>query len=148
MPRIILGIFLLTVWIYGVIDCVRTDRSRMPGRVAKPLWFVFVLFVPAIGSAVWILVHLLKNDKAVFDSMPGFSRRSPEPRGPVAPDDDPEFLARLDAQRRRREYEERRRMEQEAGEEKNDGENHTDPHSPRRDDDDDHDGGGLYGSVR
>ena len=44
-----------------------------------------------------------------------FSSKEPTHASPVAPDDDPEFLARLDAQNRRRAYEQRKAHEEHTG---------------------------------
>lgn len=103
MPRVALAIFVIAIWIYAFIDCARTDRSKMPGRLPKGIWLVMTA-IPVIGSVLWIGFSL----RARFAGTGGyltFGRPRPESDGPIAPDDDPEFLARLDAQNRFHEWE-------------------------------------------
>ena len=82
------------------------EYSRGP----KWAWVLVILFVPVFGLALWYV----------------FGRSSFRPRedsGPVAPDDDPEFLRRIaddvEAEKRRRKHaedaEERRRAESGTG---------------------------------
>lgn len=101
--------------LYACIDCGRTPRDAMPGRLAKPLWFVVIILVPlGLGAIAWIVVKGAQQaeDAERLGRAPG-SRggsgeaaqrgpRRPRPTGPVAPDDDPAFLAQLDQQARAR----------------------------------------------
>jgi hypothetical protein len=72
----------------------------------------FLLYLAVIGVAVYLLIALIQSRGRRSDGPPsGGSARpgpGPRPRGPVAPDDDPVFLAELD--RRRREAERRARQ--------------------------------------
>ncbi|WP_062517020.1 PLD nuclease N-terminal domain-containing protein [Demequina gelatinilytica] len=77
--------------IYTLSD-VWQRPEREPYSVTKGLWTAMILFLPFVGALAWIVVKLLR---------PGGGR--PDPRkGPIAPDDDPEYLAWLREQSRRK----------------------------------------------
>jgi hypothetical protein len=88
--------------IYAVVDCALFDRLRIRG-LPRGWWIVVILLVPLIGAVLWFVIG---RGRA------GRGARSGATRGaPVAPDDDSDFLKRLD---RDAEQEERiRRLEQE-----------------------------------
>ncbi|WP_349827261.1 PLD nuclease N-terminal domain-containing protein [Brevibacterium litoralis] len=100
MPRILIGgiVLLVAITLFGVFDCLTRDRTYIK-VMPKPAWVLVILFVPVIGLVLWYLFG-----RSSFPG--GGTRRS----GPTAPDDDPEFLARLAEQR---EAEERRRRREE-----------------------------------
>jgi hypothetical protein len=72
-----------------------SDEHRRRG-VPTPVWLLIVL-VPVLGGVLWLVMSR---------GAPSAGQRGPA-RGPVAPDDDPEFLRRLDLERRRREQQAR-----------------------------------------
>lgn len=77
--------------VYALIDCARTapgDVKAMP----KPLWLAVILLLSPIGPVAWLLAGRGRG--------PAQSTR-PKPSGPIAPDDDPEFLRELDRRTRR-----------------------------------------------
>ncbi len=84
--------------VYCVFDVLGSDARRRR-ELPAVLWVLVVVVLPVVGGVIWLLV----------------SRNAPHGpagragRGPVAPDDDPEFLFRLDQERRRREQREGRR---------------------------------------
>ncbi|MDP9806672.1 hypothetical protein J2S70_001254 [Trueperella bonasi] len=140
MARVIPIIIGVALIIYAFIDAARTDSSKMPARISKPVWLLLIAIVPVIGALIWLFFkyqHVLKSDYRTTGGTP--FGRSKKPSGPVAPDDDPEFLARLEARNRRRAYEQRRREEE-----------GLDPVDDGKEDDkandDERDEGGLYGS--
>jgi len=102
---VVLGVALI---IYAFIDCVRTPPRLMPPGLPKPVWLLVIALVPLIGALAWLLVSRLPAQG---------TSRGRRPR-PVAPDDDPEFLANLDWQARKAHYERlRREREQREAEE-------------------------------
>ncbi|XCB30751.1 PLD nuclease N-terminal domain-containing protein [Arcanobacterium hippocoleae] len=115
MPRILLVLILLAMTIYSLIDCARTDESAMPARIKKPIWIAAIIIVPILGPALWLIFKtqkMLKTDSGFGTAnIPGKLRKhgNSEPSGPLAPDDDPDFLSRLEAQNRRRQYEQKKR---------------------------------------
>ncbi len=112
MARIVPIVLAVALWIYAIIDCARTDRSLMPGRLSKGAWLALVIVLPVIGSALWLwLSWQIKHPAGTgsgtvsTDSLFQRNRQAQRPSGPVAPDDDPEFLRRLEAQNRFNEWE-------------------------------------------
>lgn len=106
MPRVILAITIIAIWIYGIIDCARSPKDSMPGRLPKSVWIV-VTFIPVVGALLWLILSWpIKHPNGFGTIEVGRGRpRKPEPDGPIAPDDDPEFLAKLDARNRFAEWE-------------------------------------------
>ncbi len=112
MARIVPIVLAVALWIYAIIDCARTDRSLMPGRLSKGAWLALVIVLPVLGSALWLwlswqIKHPSSGRSGTVSTDSLFQRnRGPQrPSGPVAPDDDPEFLRRLEAQNRFKEWE-------------------------------------------
>ena len=110
MARIALVVAMLAVTIYAAADWHRTPEDEMPGKIAKPIWLFIILFtatIAAIGPIAWLVLRWVARAEKKQ------ARQSEPPARPCAPDDDPDFLFRLerDIQRKRRE-EERRKPEQ------------------------------------
>lgn len=135
-----MALVIVALSIYALIDAIKTDSSSTPGRISKPIWIVFIAIVPILGPLGWLL---MKNQDLFKSSNPlnsqvadrGWFTKKDAPRGPVAPDDDPDFLARLEAQNRRRAYEQKRAEEDPEYKAK----------SEQEDDDEGDDSRGLYG---
>ncbi len=110
MARILFFVAMLALTIYAAADWHRTPEDEMPGKLPKPIWLLIILFtatIAAIGPIVWLALRWVSRAEKK-------QTRAPKaPQRPTAPDDDPEFLFRLerDIQRKRRE-EERRKREQ------------------------------------
>lgn len=81
MARVLPVIVLLALTIYAVVDLVQTDDSEVP-MMPKWMWAVMVIFLPAVGPVVWIV-------------MGRFGLLIPKQRHEVPPDDDEEWLHRL-----------------------------------------------------
>jgi hypothetical protein len=118
MGRLFPVILLVAVIVYAFIDCVRTPGDRMPAGIPKLLWLVLIVVFPGLGALAWIVISRIARAEASRQTgsrpRPGLwsaepTRGTPLRNGPVAPDDDPEFLARLEAERRRAERERRAR---------------------------------------
>ncbi len=97
-------VLLLALVIYALVDCVRHDDDEMPVGLPKAIWVILIIVFPAAGAAAWLVVSRV-NRKAQQAASPGSASRGvppvrPAPRRgvsrPVAPDDDPEFLASLE----------------------------------------------------
>nr|WP_210768033.1 PLD nuclease N-terminal domain-containing protein [Cellulomonas humilata] len=81
--------------VYCAFDVIRSTAEERLG-VHPALWVLLILFVPLLGAVVWLAVRWSRRTAAA--GSPGAPRQS---RRPTAPDDDPEFLWRLDEDRRR-----------------------------------------------
>lgn len=102
MPRFLFGLIVAAVIfiVYAVIDCALTDTYRVRG-VPKAVWILVILFIPVIGGLLWFIIGR------------GRAKQQQRARG-LGPDDDPDFLSKLKADRER---EERiRRLEQKLSE--------------------------------
>jgi hypothetical protein len=130
----IVSLAALALWIFCLIDVITTDESLVR-NLSKTWWIVIVLFFSVIGSIIWLVAGRPQNRTVDLPyrgnkgfqsdrSSSGYSR-APRP-APVAPDDDPVFLAQVkrqaqedarlastwDEDLRRREDELRRREEE------------------------------------
>lgn len=98
----LVGILLLALWAYCIFDVISTDESLMR-NMPKILWLVVVIVLPTVGSVAWLLLGrpegagLRPGDTSTYRA-PKAPRLGPTP---VAPDDDPAFLARLDDETKR-----------------------------------------------
>ena len=81
------------VWVaftvFTVVDVALIERNRIRG-LPKPGWIVLIILVPIVGGVLWLVVGRIRAGEAAV----GSARR-----GPVAPDDDPDFLRRLNREK-------------------------------------------------
>ncbi len=89
MLRVVVVVAVLVVFVYGLIDVIRTDARQTKG-ISKPAWIIVQVVLPVIGAILWFLIGRPK----------GTGRAPATYRQPVAPDDDPEFLRNLELRRR------------------------------------------------
>lgn len=75
--------------VFALIDLSRSTAEERAGL--RPLWWVLVVLVPVLGPVVWILVSRSQR-----------RGHAPRPSAPRAPDDDPDFLWRIEQEQRRR----------------------------------------------
>ncbi|WP_034274137.1 PLD nuclease N-terminal domain-containing protein [Haloechinothrix halophila] len=57
MPVLGLGavsLFLLALWLYCIYNVITTDESGCR-NLPKVLWLVIVIFVPTVGSIMWLI---------------------------------------------------------------------------------------------
>jgi len=84
MPKLLigLGLALVILTVYTLVDCAVVDRKRIRG-LPRWVWFFVIVLVPLIGPLLWLLV--------------GHGRSTPTNRTvrSVAPDDDLDFLRSL-----------------------------------------------------
>ncbi|ROR72332.1 PLD nuclease N-terminal domain-containing protein [Bogoriella caseilytica] len=118
----LLPVFLaVAIWVYALVDCARTPEDEMPYRVPKVVWIILVVVFPFVGAVAWIIVSRVARSQngggsGVWSSGPPKPGRPSAPSGPRAPDDDPEFLFRIEQRRRREAAAERRRQAEKRGE--------------------------------
>lgn len=97
--RNLLVLALLGLAIYCLFDIVRSTRDERLG-IHPLLWIAVVLLIPLVGSLVWLAVRWSRRT-AYADLSDAPSTRRPGRLRSSAPDDDPDFLRRLDEERRR-----------------------------------------------
>lgn len=104
MVRVVAVVFLLVVYVYGVVDVIRTHRSAVRS-ISKPAWIVVTVILPLLGAVLW------------FALGKPYARLAPPSQAythPTAPDDDPEFLRNIELRRRNQAEAERlRKLRQE-----------------------------------
>ena len=114
MVRILFFVAMIALTIYAAADWHRTPEDEMPGKLPKAIWLLIILFtatIAAIGPIVWLALRWVSRAEKK-------QTRAPKaPQRPTAPDDDTEFLFRLerDIQRKRHEEERRRRAQGQQG---------------------------------
>ncbi|WP_327067470.1 PLD nuclease N-terminal domain-containing protein [Kitasatospora sp. NBC_01250] len=96
----------LLLWVWAFIDCLTTPEQEVR-HLPKVVWILLILFFGEVllGPLAWLLAGR-RRGAPVLGRGAGFAPDGPAPLGrPLAPDDDPEFLASLqrDNERRRRE---------------------------------------------
>lgn len=99
MLRVAGVLFLVALYIYFVLDVLRTPRGQTRS-LPRWVWLLVVILLPIIGGLAWLAFG------RTWGSPGSRWRRG---RGPAAPDDDPRFLKQLgddawaERMRRRRE---------------------------------------------
>ena len=107
MLRVLLYVLPVAALLYGLLDLRRSEAYEREGL---PVWgWLLVLLIPVIGPVVWVVVSTQRRREGRADRRrPG---GGPRPGGPgrrgrfggpgPSPDDDPDFLWRLEQERRR-----------------------------------------------
>lgn len=99
MIRILPAALEVALLVFGLIDCIIADPTRVR-NMPKWGWVLLIVVIPLAGTIAWLFAGRPRRPVA---SAPRQSKaptagptweRPPYPR-PVAPDDDPEFIARL-----------------------------------------------------
>lgn len=118
MPRILLILVVVGLMAYALTDVWGAEEDER-GGLPRWLWVLLIVLLPLLGAISWIVVRVAARRNNAGPSGPGRggsrptrpprpSRPGPRrPSGPVAPDDDPEFLWRLEQEKRKREREAR-----------------------------------------
>lgn len=113
MGRVIIAIAIIALQVYALVDLAKADSATVRA-IPKWLWFL-VWPIPVLGPVAWLALGRPKVGPTPGGGPGGGTSLGPRsPRGPIAPDDDPEFLKRLDEQSWAARME-RLRREREAG---------------------------------
>lgn len=97
-----LGVIVVILTIYTLVDCALLQRSRVRG-LPRWVWIFVIILIPVIGPVLWLLIG--RGRTGTGRNGGGRIVRS------VAPDDDIDFLKGLD--RAKSEQERLRALEQE-----------------------------------
>lgn len=112
MGRVLVYVVPVALAIYALIDLWRSRPEERAG-LHPAVWAAIIVLLPVLGPLAWIFTTVYL--RAQMRAAGGPSRtqrpargpvrpgRAPRRQGPVAPDDDPDFLWRLERERRRRE---------------------------------------------
>ncbi|MEU3569537.1 PLD nuclease N-terminal domain-containing protein [Kitasatospora sp. NPDC036755] len=103
MLRILLTIILpLALWVWAFVDCLTTPEDEVK-HLPKVVWVLIVLLFPPLGPIAWLIAGKQRGflSAAPAGAHPGYpaddrtGRAARRGGRPLAPDDDPEFLASL-----------------------------------------------------
>lgn len=116
MARALPFLLMFALVVYTVVDISSSDDDERLG-VPAFAWIAIAILVPVLGPVAWIVVSRTQRAKKAAGQAGGTrgsTAPTPRPRprrsGPVAPDDDPEFLRHL-AQEQARHRREREQAE-------------------------------------
>ena len=87
--RVVLAVAVLAIFVYGLVDVIRTD-GRLTRGISKPAWIIVMIVLPVLGAILWLLIGRPRGNPPVRQN---YSH-------PTAPDDDPDFLRNLELRRR------------------------------------------------
>jgi len=121
MARVLLILVVVGLMVYALVDVWGSEEDER-GGLPRWLWVLLIVLLPLLGPISWIVVRVSARRSGAGPSSgpaPGSGGSRPTPRrpgptrpsGPAAPDDDPEFLWRLEQEKRKREREARGRQE-------------------------------------
>jgi len=96
MLRVVGVVIVLVIFVYALVDVIRTDGNQTRG-ISKPAWIIVMILLPLLGAILWF----------IFGRPYGKPTAKPVRRQPTAPDDDPEFLRNLETRRRNQAEEDR-----------------------------------------
>ena len=87
--RVVLAVAVLAIFVYGLVDVIRTD-GRLTRGISKPAWIIVMIVLPVLGAILWLLIGRPRGNSPVRQN---YSH-------PTSPDDDPDFLRNLEVRRR------------------------------------------------
>ena len=90
MLRVIAAVALLAFTVFCIVDAIQSEDEQVRG-LPKPLWVVLVIIFPVAGGLAWLIAG---RPTSILETILGGRRQGP-PRGPLGPDDDPDFLKGL-----------------------------------------------------
>lgn len=113
MVAVVITLVQILLAVYALVDCLRTAKTDLPGRLPRAFWLLIIILLPLLGPLAWIViswaskaetsdgrVEIPKNPLEIFRGS-GERSESREPEIPQAPDDNPDFLFSIEAKMRR-----------------------------------------------
>lgn len=106
MLRVLAVLAAFGLLVYAFTDFASSDEEDR-GDIPRWLWLVIIVLLPYFGPISWIAFSRSRRAQARRGPAPRPSGAGPRGRtrrrsaGPVAPDDDPDFLWRLAQEQRR-----------------------------------------------
>lgn len=93
MLRILTVVLPLALWVWAFIDCLTAPEDEVK-HLPKVVWVIIVLLFPPLGPIAWLVAGKRRGfaQGRTADQVAG---ARPRDGRPLAPDDDPEFLASL-----------------------------------------------------
>lgn len=102
MFRALAVIAAFALLVYALADFANSDE-RDRGGIPGWLWIVIIVLLPYFGPLAWIVFSRSRRSQGGRAGGPslGAPKSRRRPSGPLAPDDDPEFLWRLAREQQR-----------------------------------------------
>jgi hypothetical protein len=130
----VLGLLLLGLWIFCIIDVITTDDVLIR-NLQKPLWLLIVIFLFDLGAILWLIAgrpwEQTSRRPAEAGPMPEFPEYDRPGRFAASnPDDDEAFLRQV---RERAEEQRRRYREQQAEQHRRDEQAREERRQPKGD---------------
>lgn len=125
MGRVAAVLVVVGLLVFALTDVVGAGRERLRG-LPRALWVVIVVLLPVVGPVLWLIASNTSPSSPSGGTGGGGVGPRPgprRPRGPVAPDDDPDFLRTLERER----LEQERRRARDAGTDRDPGSADGDP---------------------
>ncbi|HEU4946616.1 MAG TPA: PLDc N-terminal domain-containing protein [Kribbella sp.] len=97
MARFLPFLISLVLSVYALFSCIQTRDEDVP-HLPKLVWIILIVLVPFVGPITWLLMLRTQGRRPQRATVAGRPVRRPTAR-PVAPDDDPDFLASLERHR-------------------------------------------------
>ncbi|MFG3054421.1 PLD nuclease N-terminal domain-containing protein [Kitasatospora sp. NPDC048239] len=93
MLRILTVVLPLALWVWAFIDCLTAPEDEVK-HLPKVVWVIIVLLFPPLGPIAWLVAGKRRGfvQGRTADQV---APARPRDGRPLAPDDDPEFLASL-----------------------------------------------------
>ncbi|WP_193103444.1 PLD nuclease N-terminal domain-containing protein [Brachybacterium sp. FME24] len=92
MARGIIAVLSIGLTVFALADCVQTEDDKIRG-IPKWVWIALVVLLPWVGPITWLVVGKDRPTRG--------GGEPPHRGGPTAPDEDPDFLRKLDDDIRR-----------------------------------------------
>jgi len=86
MLRVLVYVVPIAIVLYAFFDCASTPQENVR-NLPKWAWLLIILVFDLLGSLAWLIAGRPKKGNT--------GGRAPRKRGPIAPDDDPDFLRKL-----------------------------------------------------
>ncbi|MDR7281153.1 PLD nuclease N-terminal domain-containing protein [Catenuloplanes atrovinosus] len=121
MARLFALVFLLQIAmaVVALISCLSAEPEQIR-RLPRLLWAAVIVFIPVAGPILWFTTGRSRPSDGADST----------PRRPTAPDDDPDFLRTLDADKARRDRELFERWEDDLRRREEQLRHDEDPHNP------------------
>jgi hypothetical protein len=85
----------LALVIAAVADCLGGEHA--PRKLTRAWWVAIIVLVPIVGGILWFSIGRARPPRPQPGPGRGTGARGPRnPQGPIAPDDDPDFLRDID----------------------------------------------------
>ncbi len=84
-------VIVVVLMIFAVVDISVIEPQRIR-RLPRGAWIVLAVVLPLVGPVLWFFVGRIRPGELASASA---AASAPSRLGPIAPDDDPDFLGRL-----------------------------------------------------